>query len=177
MDGVIRYLQAMVMLLALFVALAVAALVVLPRAMGWSTLVVLSGSMEPVMPVDGLAFVAPVDPAAIEAGDVVTFPRPDEPDALVSHRVVAVSNELGEPTLWTKGDANEAIDTWAVEADTVVGEVRFTIPMLGRISQHMQTPGGYLSVLAIPAILVIVVEIVSIARTLLGARAARRVAT
>jgi hypothetical protein len=48
--------------------------------------------------------------------------------------------------------------------------------MLGRVSQHMQTPGGYLSVLAIPAMLVIVVEIVSIVRTLLGARASRRVA-
>jgi hypothetical protein len=68
----------------------------------------------------------------------VTFPRPDKIDAsgeapLVSHRVIAVSDQLGEPTLWTKGDANEAIDSWAVPADAVIGEVRFTVPYLGRI--------------------------------------------
>jgi signal peptidase len=177
MDGVIRYLQAMVMVLALLVALAVAAVVVLPRAAGWTTLVVLSGSMEPAMPVGGLAFVRPVDAADIQPGDVVTFPRPDDPEGLVSHRVVAVSDQLGEPTLWTKGDANESFDTWAVPASDVVGEVRFTIPYLGRVSRHMQTPGGYMSVLAIPAVLVILVETVNIARTLWGARSQRHATT
>lgn len=170
MDGFVRYLQAMLMVFALLMAVAVAAIVVLPRVAGWQTMIVLSGSMEPAMPVDGLAFVQPVDPAEIKAGDVVTFPRPDQPGAIVSHRVVVVSDQLGEATLWTKGDANKDFDNWAVPADEVIGEVRFTIPYLGRISRQMQSPRGYLSVLAIPAFLVIVVESISIARTLRASR-------
>lgn len=145
MDGVIRYLQALVMVVALLMALAVAAIVVLPRAAGWTTLVVLSGSMEPAMPVGGLSFVQPIAAEDVRAGDVVTYPRPDRPETLVSHRVVAVSDQLGEPTLWTKGDANESNDAWAVPAESVLGRVRFTIPYLGRLSQHMQTPRGYLT--------------------------------
>lgn len=170
MDGFIRYVQATVMVVALLLALAVAAIVVLPRAAGWTTLVVLSGSMEPAMPVGGLAFVQPVAPGDVRPGDVLTYPRPDKPETLVSHRVVAVSDQLGKPTLWTKGDANTSNDAWAVPADSAVGRVRFTIPYLGRLSQHMQTPRGYLSVLAIPAVLVILVETVNIIRTLRGAR-------
>lgn len=170
MDGIVRYLQATVMVVALLLALAVAAIVLLPRAMGWTTLVVLSGSMEPAMPVGGLAFVEPAAAEEIRAGDVVTYPRPNKPETLVSHRVVAVSDQLGETTLWTKGDANESNDSWAVPADSVVGRVRFTLPYLGRVSQHMQTPRGYLSVLAIPAALVILVETVNIIRTLRGKR-------
>jgi signal peptidase len=170
MDGVVRYVQAMVMVVALLLALAVAAIIVLPRAAGWTTLVVLSGSMEPAMPVGGLAFVEPGDADEIEAGDVVTYPRPDKPETLVSHRVVAVSDQLGELTLWTKGDANESNDAWAVPADQAVGRVRFTLPYLGHVSQRMQTPRGYLSVLAIPAALVILVESVNIIRTLRGGR-------
>jgi signal peptidase len=179
METVVRYMQAMIMLLALLLALAVAAIVLLPRVMGWQTMVVLSGSMEPAMPVDGLAFVEPVDPDEIEPGDVVTFPRPDKRDAngestaVVSHRVVAVSDQLGEPTLWTKGDANETFDSWAVPASEVIGEVRFTVPYLGSISRHMQTPRGYLSVLAIPALLVIIVESINIARAVRAGRSSR----
>jgi signal peptidase len=129
------------------------------------------------MPVGGLAFVRPAGAGDVAAGDVVTFPRPDDPEALVSHRVVAVSDHLGEPTLWTKGDANESADAWAVPADEVIGEVQFTVPYLGRISRYMQTQRGYLSVLAIPALLVIFAESLNIGRALWTARSRRHAAT
>jgi signal peptidase len=177
MDGLIRYAQAMVMVVGLLIALAVASIVVLPRIAGWSTLVVLSGSMEPAMPVGGLAFVRPTSAADVRPGDVVTFPRPDDPEALVSHRVIAVTQHLGEPTLWTKGDANEAADAWAVPADAAIGEVQFTVPYLGRLSRYMQTRQGYLSVLAIPALLVVVVESLNIGRAVWTARTKRHATT
>ena len=158
MSAALRYVQAMVTVTAVFVVIGVVALVAVPRMLGWSTLVVLSGSMEPAMPVGGLAFFAPVEPQEIKAGDVVTYPRPDKPTALVSHRVVVVSDQLGEPTVWTKGDANEAFDHWAVPAAAVVGEVRFTLPYLGHVSRRMQTRQGFLSVLAIPALFILMSE-------------------
>ena len=164
MSTALRYVQAMVTVTAAFVVIGVVALVAVPRIAGWSTLVVLSGSMEPAMPVGGLAFVAPVEPQDIKAGDVVTYPRPDKPNALVSHRVVVVSDQLGEPTVWTKGDANEAFDHWAVPATAVVGEVRFTLPYLGHVSRRMQTRQGFLSVLAIPALFILMSESFNIVR-------------
>jgi signal peptidase len=156
----------MVTVVALLAVLGIVSIVAVPRMFGWSTLVVLSGSMTPAMPVGGLAFVAPVQPQDVKAGDVVTYYRPDKPGTLVSHRVVVVSDQLGEPTVWTKGDANEAPDHWAVPASAVVGEVRFTVPYLGRLSRHMQTREGFLTVLAVPAALLIISESFNIVQNL-----------
>jgi signal peptidase len=154
----------MVVVAALLVVAVFAALFVLPRAFGWSTLVVLSGSMEPAMPVGGLAFVEPVDnDDEVQIGDVVTYPRPDRSGTLVSHRVFAVSDHLGGPTIWTIGDANEAPDPWAVTDDDLVGRVRFTLPYMGTLSQELQTPMGFLIAIAIPAIALIVTELWRIA--------------
>jgi signal peptidase len=156
----------MVTVTAIFVVLGVASIVAVPRMLGWSTLVVLSGSMTPAMPVGGLAFVAPIRPQDVKAGDVVTYYRPDRPGTLVSHRVVVVSDQLGAPTVWTKGDANPAPDQWAVPASAVVGEVRFTIPYLGHLSRRMQTRQGFLSVLAIPALVILLSESYNIIQNL-----------
>ncbi len=174
MSGALRYVQALLTVMAALALISVLALVALPRAFGWSTLVVLSGSMEPAMPVGGLAFVAPVDPADVQAGDVVTFPRPDEEGTLVSHRVAAVTDHLGESTLWTKGDANEGFDTWAVPASTAVGEVRFTLPYLGHVSQRVQTREGFLSALALPALIILASESISIVQNLRKLRTNRQ---
>ena len=43
-------------------------------------------------------------------------------------------------------------------ATAVVGEVRFTLPYLGHVSRRMQTRQGFLSVLAIPALFILMSE-------------------
>lgn len=141
-------------------------LVVVPRLANWTVLVVLSGSMEPTMPTGGLAFVEPVDPAAIREGDVVTFPVPGHPGALVSHRVTSVEQVQGKPVLLTKGDASDAPDAWRTPASSVKGEVAVTIPYLGHAAQLLRTPTGYLLVLVVPAIVIILGELGAIGREL-----------
>lgn len=173
MGGAVRYVQAMITVLALFAVAAAISLVAVPRMMGWSTLVVLSGSMEPAMPVGGLSFVEPVEPDEVHAGMVAVFPRPDRPETLVSHRVVVVSDQLGEPTVWTKGDANKSPDQWAIPATAVRGEVRFTIPYLGHLSQRMETRQGFMSVLAVPALIIMLSEAFNIIANLRRLRTAR----
>jgi len=145
-------------------------LVVVPRVANWTVLIVLSGSMEPSMPTGGLAFVGPVDPAAIREGDIVTFPVPGHPGALVSHRVTSVEQVQGQPVLLTKGDANDEPDTWRTPASSVKGEVAVTIPYLGHAAQLLRTPAGYLLVLVVPAIVIILGELGAIGRELRNIR-------
>jgi signal peptidase len=141
-------------------------LLVIPRLANWTVLVVLSGSMEPVMPTGGLALVEPVDAAAIKVGDVVTYPIPNHPGALVSHRVTAIEFDSGVPVLLTKGDANESPDGWRTPTSSVKGRVAVTVPYLGLASQLMRTPGGFLLVLIVPAAVIILGEVGTIAREL-----------
>ena len=53
------------------VALAVALL--LPRVFGYTPYAVLSGSMEPELPVGSMVYVHETDPATLHPGDVVTL--------------------------------------------------------------------------------------------------------
>jgi signal peptidase len=113
-----------------------------PVLTGGSALAVLSGSMTPGLPVGGMAFVRPVDPATVEPGDVITFQRaPDGPE-LVTHRVVSVDTSSGAPVFTTKGDANEDADIDPVPASAVQGELWFGVPQLGRLSAILHSPKG-----------------------------------
>jgi signal peptidase len=167
----IRLLQTTLLVITLLTLAAVGSAALLPRLFGWSTLVVLSGSMEPAMPVGGLAFVEPVSPGDVREGDVVTYPRPDRTNTLVSHRVISVSDQLGGPTIWTRGDANPTPDPWAITDDAVVGRVRFTVPFLGSLTQDARHPTAFLVMVAVPGIILILTEVLRIITNL---RALRR---
>jgi signal peptidase len=170
-EAALRGIQATIVALGVLIILAVAAVAFLPRAFGWTTLVVLSGSMEPAMPVGGLAFVEPVEPKDVQEGDVVTFPRPGVHGALVSHRVLVISDQLGGPTLWTKGDANETPDAWAIRDDEVIGRVRFALPYLGTASRELRTPRGFFALIALPGVAIILTELAQIVAALRRPRA------
>jgi signal peptidase len=122
-------------LVAAVVVLAVASAVV-PRLVGGVPLTVLSGSMEPTLSPGDLVVVRPVDPAALQVGDVVTFqPHPGDP-ALVTHRVTAISAVDGEVSaLMTRGDANLVPDD-LVLPQQVQGRVLYSVPLVGHLTHH-----------------------------------------
>ncbi|MDP3063964.1 MAG: signal peptidase I, partial [Chloroflexota bacterium] len=98
-----------------------------PALFGSQLLVVLSGSMEPTLPVGGLALMQRVDQATIKAGDIITFRLPKDPNILVTHRAIAV---VRQPALAfrTQGDAVEEPDFFLVPGENVLGRVRLSIP-------------------------------------------------
>lgn len=112
------------------VAVAASAVLVVPKAMGWQGVIVLSGSMEPALHTGGVAFVDHVPPERIGTGDVLTFTRPGSQQQ-VTHRVVEVLASSDGPRFRTKGDANDIEDAWVVTSGQVVGQVRFALPHLG----------------------------------------------
>ncbi len=147
------------------ILVATIAWLVVPRFAGWQPQIVLSGSMEPALPVGSVAFVADRDAEQVRVGDILTFRHPDYPGRLVSHRVVAVNrDERGVVSFRTKGDANDSPDSWTVSADQVVGVVTFHLPYAGYAHRFVRTPTGFGLLVGIPAALLIVGEIGNIVR-------------
>ena len=102
--------------------------VTVPRFVGYEVYNVISGSMEPEIPVGSVAYVKPADPSALSEGDIIAFVSGG---AVVIHRVVA--NHLVDQDLVTKGDANEQEDLNAVPYPAVRGLVVRHYPVLGQL--------------------------------------------
>lgn len=107
--------------------------------------VVVSGSMEPEMPVGSLALARAVPAAKVVPGDVVTVPRTSG-GGVVTHRVVSVdTDENGAVLLTLKGDANLTNDPDEYRVATV-GMNLFAVPGLGYVAGGLRTPFGLISI-------------------------------
>lgn len=99
-----------------------------PRLMGYEIYDVVSGSMEPEIPMGSVIYVRTTDPAEVQEGDVVAYLSDD--GSVVAHRVVTNRTSLGE--FVTKGDANNTEDLAPVPYDALVGLVEKHVPGVGR---------------------------------------------
>ena len=131
---------------------------IVPLVFAGRVAIVLSASMEPVMPMGALAITMPVTPEEVEVGDIIAFAPPWDPDVTVSHRVVEVLTN-GEFTYRTKGDASEDIDLWLMPAEYVTGRVVFSLPYLGylvnSILGYVQTWVGLVLLVVLPSLVVV----------------------
>jgi signal peptidase len=111
-----------------------------PAVTGATALTVLSGSMEPTLPVGSTVVVRPQPAAQIAVDDVITFTDHDVETGAprtVTHRVIAVEPGVGGPTFRTKGDANEAPDPGLVEAADVRGVQWYVVPFVGLVKDRL----------------------------------------
>lgn len=123
----------------LLVALLVlAALLVVPKLMGYQEMAVLSGSMEPNIHVGAIVYVKEEPFESLAEGDVITYQLSG--GTYVTHRVVEV-NET-EQTVITQGDANDDVDNSPVAATQIAGKAQFNVPLIGYISIYAKTPVG-----------------------------------
>ncbi len=99
------------------------------RIVGYQPFVVLSGSMEPDIPVGSLIFIDTTDAGRgdLQVGDVICYRLQD---TYVTHRISEIDS-LGNYI--TKGDANDTIDFQPVSFEQIIGKAWFHIPFLGRI--------------------------------------------
>ena len=138
------FLGTLMMWAAILVCLALAA----PRLAGIKTYAVISGSMEPAIPVGSMVYSREVDPKTLETGDVIVFYNSNATQGdgsttgiiPVTHRVVLNDTGVGEIT--TKGDANEQRDISKVTYNNVEGKVIFYIPHLGYIGAPLSSTMG-----------------------------------
>lgn len=127
---------------------------------GLKPLIILSSSMEPVMSPGDVAVVRKTPPSKISEGDILAFEDPSgRANVLITHRVVKAMRENGELQFRTKGDAVEERDPFKVKSTDVVGKVVFQIPFLGYLFHYGKNPLAFISLIMIPAALLIFGEI------------------
>ena len=124
----------------ILVIIALCSLLVLPGIFGYHMYDVLSGSMEPEMPVGSLIYVKEGVPEEIAERDIIAFYSSLEDSGIITHRVV--QNNIVSGTFITKGDANEKEDTTPVPYDNFIGKVTRIVPRVGKILTSMTSMYG-----------------------------------
>jgi len=154
-----------------------AAIYVMPSIITGSTkfLIVLSGSMSPIMNTGDLVVVTPVDSGNINVGDIIAYTPPGvknviyyntsrvkNDNVIVTHRVVEIieDDDEGDLSFGTKGDANEDADPYTVVVSDLVGKATFVIPFIGYFFHYARGAKIFLLLLVIaPAMLIIIDEV------------------
>ena len=137
----------------------IAALMVVPAALGLHRYVVLTGSMTGTYDPGSIVFDEQVPTSSLEVGDVITYAPPPgmSPNhELVTHRIVRISPGRGRRRVYqTKGDANKTADRWrfrlaAAEQDKVV----FSVPYAGYLFAVLGVKQFRMALIGAPALLV-----------------------
>lgn len=115
-----------------------------PTLFGYSTAIVVSGSMSPAIEVDDMVVIHRSD--SYSRKDIITY---KDGKSLVTHRI----EEITEDGYITKGDANNTTDA-IVSPDRVVGKVIFVIPKIGRLISALRTPLGMCGIVLIGGLLI-----------------------
>jgi signal peptidase len=112
-----------------------------PLVLPYKVFTVLSGSMEPAIPVGAEVFDWPVNPGTVNEGDVITIQPPGRaPGTWVTHRVISIDRTAAVPQLHTRGDANGAEDPWTLPANQRYLRLVFSIPLAGYALNALSTP-------------------------------------
>jgi len=128
---------------------------------------IVSGSMEPSINTYDVVFDVRVDnPESIKVGDVITFKSTSgiSNGLIVTHRVIGVKLVNGKYEFITKGDANPTPDSATAKYEDVIGKVHMRIPALGRLQFFLATMTGWLIVVVLPALGVIIYDIIKLVR-------------
>ena len=140
-------------------------LVTVPRLVGVTPFTILSGSMQPTFAVGDVVLDERVRPEQARPGDVVTFTDPTREGATVTHRVERLTRDGAQVHFVTRGDANTASEKWAVAADGTIGRVRMHVPKIGWALQWARSREGRLGLIALPALLLALIELGGLAKT------------
>ena len=134
---------------------------------GWRVDAVLTGSMEPELKVGSLVVSHPVEPEAVELGDIITFHQNTAGKNPISHRVIGI---VGNSVSYfeTKGDANGSPDPFRVPARDLVGKICFQVPSVGYFTEFLKTPLGFIFGMVIPGLVIIALYISNVWRAITG---------
>ena len=131
----------------LFLMALAGVLSVLPVLLGYRAYTIVSGSMEPSIPLGSVVYVKPSQPEDIQPGDVIVFYGGRDGDAVTTHRVV--ENRAADREFITRGDANADNDMLPRPYESLIGRVGFSVPLLGRILTVLSSNAGRAGLLGI----------------------------
>lgn len=116
--------------------------ITVPRIFGYHIYSVVSGSMEPAIPVGSLVYIQEGAPEDMQEDDVIAFYGARDSNAIITHRVVENRVVMGE--FITKGDANQTEDMNPVPYSNFIGKVVLSIPVMGGLAQMLTSMTGKL---------------------------------
>ena len=97
----------------------------IPCLWGSKPLVIMSGSMEPILKVGGILYYEEIDLNDFKDGDILVYQTKEH---IISHRIVDVIDD----SFITKGDANNTFDSNLVNGNQVLGRgTNWSIPYIG----------------------------------------------
>lgn len=121
--------------------------------LGFQSLIVLSGSMEPALKAGDVIVVKKTAPELIKEGDIITFQVAG--DVLVTHRVQEIISSAGGVGFKTKGDANRIEDGSLIEEQQLLGRVFLRIPFGGYMVNLVRSKWGFVLLLIVPVFILI----------------------
>jgi signal peptidase I len=145
-------------------ALCIALAVIAPRAVGGQSYTVMSGSMRPAIDTGDVVVNKRISPLEARPGDVLTFRDPSDANRLVTHRLRSAAIRNGTAQMVTKGDANNTVERWSVQANGSIGRVTYRVPRLGYVLAWGGGRTGKLLLIAVPALLLAMWELLRIWR-------------
>ncbi len=119
------------------------------------SMVVLSGSMEPSLPVGSIVYIR--KPLSYAVNDIITYQTKD--DMNVTHRITGFDFTEEGTVYNTKGDANKTADSKVILGNQILGKVFLTIPHLGRIISFLNSPKGFFALIVGPSLIFIGIEL------------------
>jgi signal peptidase I len=135
-----------------------------PLALGDHPHTDLSGSMEPTISPGDVVINEEIEPWEAQVGDIVTFRDPQDPDKLLTHRVVRVKDTGSHIAFVTQGDANNTQEHWRVPATGEVGRLVYKVPWVGHLAVLTRTKLGWGLLIGLPLLLILIEELVRIWR-------------
>lgn len=117
--------------------------------------VVLSGSMQPILPVGSMVYSMPQP--GYKIGDIITFTNKTGEN--VTHRIAQVNKKNKQTAYTTKGDANKITDQTPVTKDKIIGKVFFFVPYMGLLVNYLKSPLYFIGLIIIPSIIFICLEL------------------
>lgn len=128
------------------------ALLVLPGFLEYKPYTIISGSMEPSIPLGSVVYARSVKPEQVQPGDVIVFYGGRNGDAVTTHRVV--ENRTVEGEFITRGDANADNDMLPRPYGSFIGRVELAVPLLGRFLTALSGTAGRAGLLGIVAAII-----------------------
>ena len=144
--------------LLVLLALGLAAVFIVPKALGYDLYAITTGSMAGTVDPGGLVVAEQVPIDDLRVGDVITYlpPPTSGVDHLVTHRIVGIEpDRTGALSYSTKGDANPAADPWTFTLESPVqARMVGSAPLLGQPVLLLADPDVRRLVIVVPALLI-----------------------
>ena len=117
----------------IYILLIIYLLIFVPSVFGHKPLVIISGSMEPVLKIGGILYYEKININKFDEGDILVYTTKDH---IISHRIINITDN----GFVTKGDTNNTVDGELVNPKQVLGKgTDWSIPFIGYYADYVNS--------------------------------------